>query len=126
MTSGLGAHLRDAVAMLVQAFGALPVDAECAGPAGGERAAVLDAAHEARHHHAALRGGFLFAARPRAVVGRAAVHWVARGARVLQGDGARGAVRIALHPRIRMVNPEQAVHLCTVAIVSCHASVMEK
>lgn len=46
------------------------------------------------------------------VVGRAAVNSGAAGARVLQRDGAAGPRGVAAHPRVGVVYPEQAVHLC--------------
>ena len=39
------------------------------------------------------------------------MHGGAAGARVLQRDGAAGAEGVAAHPRVRVVYPEQAVHL---------------
>ena len=105
------ARLGDAAAVLVKALGALPVDAERAGPAGGQRAAVLHTAHEARDHDTALGRRLLVAARPRAVVRGSPMHRVARGARVLQGDRARGAVGVSLHPWVCVIHSEQAVHL---------------
>lgn len=45
------------------------------------------------------------------IVGGAAVHGGAAGARVLQRDRAAGAEGVAAHPRVRVVYSEQAVHL---------------
>lgn len=106
-----GEHLRDAIAVLIHALGPLPIDTEGASPACGKRAAVFNAAHQPRYNDIALRGGLLLCARARSVVGSAAVHCIAGGARVLQRDGAGGPVGISLHPGVCVIDSEEAVHL---------------
>lgn len=62
--SSTRARLRERLAVLVQAARALPVDAQRAGPAGGQRAAVLHAAHQPRDYHAARVAAALLAGLP--------------------------------------------------------------
>lgn len=57
-------HLCDAVAMLIQALGSLPVHSQRASPACGKRPAILHAPHEAGHHHIPIWCALLLCPRP--------------------------------------------------------------